>query len=146
MQQRGQSEPAGSFQGYFLLDNRETAGKLLARRLKTLRLSKPFVLAIPRGGIVIGCEIAEVLECGLDIVTPVKLHAPDEAELAIGAVMNDGSTFLNEYVIDARMVPGSYVKSEKELQMREAGRRMRSYRDARPYPKLKGMDVTSSNG
>ena len=78
--------------------SRDETGGLLAEKLLALQLSNPIVIAIPRGGVVIGCEIARRIGAEFDIVTPKKIPAPQNPELAIGAVMHDGSFFLNEEV------------------------------------------------
>lgn len=124
-----------------VFEDRKQAAKLLAAKLKELGLKKPIVLAIPRGGIVIGCEVAKGLGAELDIVTPRKLHDPVDEELALGAVMLDGSTFLNQEAIGARAVPPSYIEQEKKRQMKESARRMSVYRGDRPYPSLRGRTV-----
>lgn len=124
-----------------LFRNRADAGRLLADRLKELSMSDPIVLAIPRGGVVVGAEISRALKCGLDIVAPRKLTDPNEPELAIGAVMPDGSVYLNSEVIAIRMVPRQYIEEEKARQMAEASRRMSAYRKGKPYPKLGSRTV-----
>ena len=67
------------------------------------------VLAIPRGGVVIGDIIASTLNRKLDIIVSRKIGAPDNPELAIGAVMPDGSYFLNQYIVNILNVPQSYI-------------------------------------
>jgi len=63
------------------------------------------VLAIPRGGVVIGDIISNTLHAKLDIVVSRKIGAPDNPELAIGAVMPDGSYFLNKDIVNVLNVP-----------------------------------------
>src|SRR6185437_15778057 len=106
-----------------------------------LPLERPLVLAIPRGGVIVGYEVAKALGAELDIIVPRKIGAPGEPELAIGAVMHDGSLFLNERV--ARWVGGSpeYIEEERKRQVAEALRRLHSYRGERPYPGLSGRDI-----
>jgi putative phosphoribosyl transferase len=99
----------------FILKDRKEAGELLAKKLKSLNLRNPLVLAIPRGGVLVGYEITRSVKGELDIVTPRKLKDPTDSELAIGAVMPDGSTFLNDYVIVTRAVPLPYMVSTKSL-------------------------------
>src|SRR6185437_3416964 len=93
--------------------NRETAGREIAKAVTDLPLERPLVLAIPRGGVIVGYEVAKALGAELDIIVPRKIGAPGEPELAIGAVMHDGSLFLNERV--ARWVGGSpeYIEEER---------------------------------
>jgi putative phosphoribosyl transferase len=125
----------------FMLKDRKEAGFLLAEKLKKLNLKDAVVLAIPRGGVIIGYEIAKVIDAEFDIVTPRKLKAPNDPELAIGAIMPDGSIFLNEEVIEIRNVPNTYIEREKKEEMTEAKRRLSVYRPDKPYPKIKDRTV-----
>ncbi len=125
----------------FLLKNREEAGILLSEKLSKLKPAKPLVLAIPRGGVVLGCKIAEALNSGLDIITPRKLHDQYEEELALGAIMFDGSVYLNDEVIAIRKPTASYLAEEKERGAAESLRRMNAYRGERPYPEISGKSI-----
>lgn len=124
-----------------IFENRQEAGRLLAAKLKKLKPKDALVLAIPRGGVVLGCEVARALDAELDIVTPRKLGAPFNPELAIGAIMPDGSAFLNEQVIALAAVPFYYIEEEKGRQMQESLRRLNAYRGNRKYPAIKGRTV-----
>lgn len=127
--------------GYAYFSDRREAGVLLAKRLKEMDLKNVLVLAVPRGGIIIGYEVAMRLKAELDIIAPRKLHDPYNEELAIGAVMHDGTLFLNEDVISIHSVQNSYIEKEKKAQMAESARRLAAYRGKRPYPKIKGRTV-----
>ena len=85
--------------------DRVDAGKRLATALKSYRSKDAIVLAIPRGGIVVGFEISKELGVSLDIIVPRKIGAPDNPELAIGAVAEDGTTILNERLVTELGVP-----------------------------------------
>jgi putative phosphoribosyl transferase len=74
------------------------------------------VLAIPRGGVVIGDIISNTLHAKLDIIVSRKIGAPDNPELAIGAVMPDGSYFLNEDVVNMLNVPKYYIDKQANVQ------------------------------
>jgi predicted phosphoribosyltransferase len=117
------------------------AGRKLGGELKKLSLVNPLVLAIPRGGVVVACEVARIVGADLDIVVPRKLGAPGEPELAIGAVMHDGSLFLNQDVVAMSWVSKRYIEQEQTRQIDESKRRLRVYRGARPYPTLQGRQV-----
>ena len=121
--------------------DRRDAGRRLAEQLLRYRGGGTLVLAIPRGGVVIGLEVAEALGCQLDIITPRKLKDPEEPELAIGAVTPDGSAYLNEDVISVRRVSAEYIVGEKAREQKEALRRLSEYRGSRPYPSLAGKTV-----
>jgi putative phosphoribosyl transferase len=77
------------------------------------------VLAIPRGGVVIGDIIASTLNAKLDIIVSRKIGAPDNPELAIGAVMPDGSYFLNQGIVNMLNVPQSYIVELVNIQKKK---------------------------
>jgi putative phosphoribosyl transferase len=86
-----------------IFKNRIDAAKRLADKLKLLidgRPSEFIILAIPRGGVVTGDVIASSIGAKLDIVVSRKIGAPYNPEVAIGAVMHDGSFFPNEDIIN----------------------------------------------
>lgn len=118
--------------------DRRDAGQRLAEALQGLRGRRPFVLAIPRGGIVVGYEVARALDAPLDVVVPRKLRAPFNPELAIGAVAHDGSVYLDAPVAGSLKVADEYLKEEIAYQLEEIRRRMRLYRGDRPPPDLTG--------
>jgi predicted phosphoribosyltransferase len=120
-----------------LFDDRVDAAKQLAVRLKEwLDINVPIqgeqlkynnsviILAIPRGGVVIGDVIASMLGVKLDIIVSRKIGAPDNPELAIGAVMPDGSYFLNRDIVDMLNVPQSYITEQAHVQKKEIERRL----------------------
>ncbi|MBD0360783.1 MAG: hypothetical protein ICV56_08755, partial [Nitrososphaeraceae archaeon] len=82
------------------LKDRANAANILGEALKDVikkeqeRKDHSIVLGIPRGGVIIADIIAKKLSCEFDIIIPRKLHAPHNEELAIGAVMEDGTTYL----------------------------------------------------
>jgi len=118
--------------------DRREAGRALAEALDGYRPRRPFVLAIPRGGIVVGYEVARTLEAPLDVIVPRKLRAPHNPELAIGAVAQDGSVYYDSPLVDTLKVPEDYLKGEIAFQMEEIRRRLAAYRGDRPPPVLEG--------
>lgn len=124
-----------------VFNSREETGKLLSEKLLRLQLKNPIVIAIPRGGVVVGCEIAKRIAAELDIIAPRKMPAPHNNELAIGAVMHDGSIFLNDEVIKASGSSPSYIEDEKAAGIRESSRRLEQYRGIKTEPSLEGRDV-----
>lgn len=78
-----------------LLKDRTNAGKKLAVALKGIS-KKAVILAVPRGGVVVGYEVAKELGVPLDIFITKKIGAPGNPELAIGAVAEDGTLLLDE--------------------------------------------------
>lgn len=121
--------------------DRVDAGKRLALALSKLTFRKGIVLAIPRGGVVVGYEIANVLNLPLDVIIPRKIGAPGNPELAIGAMTEDGTTILDAELVSHISVSKEYIADEGERQKREIERRLKVYRPDTPYPNLKGLDV-----
>lgn len=117
--------------------DRIDAGRKLAEKLIRYSSSRVVVLAIPRGGVVIGFEIAKALNASLSIIIPRKIGAPGEPELAIGAVTEDGETILDQGLIDSLKVNKSYIEEQRLAEMKEIRRRMKIYLGDRPRPKLK---------
>jgi predicted phosphoribosyltransferase len=121
--------------------DRVDAGKRLAVTLKKLTFHKGIVLAIPRGGVVVGFEIAQALNLPLDVIIPRKIGAPYNPELAIGAMTEDGTTILDANLIAYLGVDKDYLEEESRRQKQEIERRLKVYRQDTPYPTLKGLDV-----
>src|ERR671919_2676660 len=93
------------------------------------------ILAVPRGGIIIGGVVASELAARLDAVVSRKIGAPNNPELAIGAVMPDGSYFLNQEIVDMLKVPQEYIDMQVVTQKKEIERRLTSYRGKKEYDK-----------
>ncbi len=123
-----------------VFSNRIDAGQRLADALKTHTFADGLVLAIPRGGVVVGFEVAEALVF-FGVIIPRKIGAPGNPELAIGAMTEDGIAILDENLMSYLNVPDDYVERESETQKLEIQRRMQLYRQNEPYPNLKGRDV-----
>jgi putative phosphoribosyl transferase len=125
--------------GYFR--NREEAARLLARRFDGRELRDPLVLAIPRGGVVTGAVLAQVLGAELDVVLSRKLRAPFQPELAIGAVGEDGRVYLNPGVEETLDLDDEYIAGERAHQLDEIGRRKALFRAVRPQATIEGRSV-----
>lgn len=122
--------------------NRVEAGKELASKLRDFAGSNnAIVLAIPRGGVVVGYEVAHTLKVPLDVIIPRKLGAPSNPELAIGAVTEDGTTILDEQLVNYLGVSKAYIEEESRRQREEISRRLRLYRGDVPYPNLRNRSV-----
>jgi putative phosphoribosyl transferase len=117
--------------------DRADAGRQLARRLLQLKGEDPVVLALPRGGVPIGHEVATALDAPLDLVLVRKIGAPDQPELALGAVV-DGDrpeTVLNQDLVDALGVTDDDIRAIERRELAEIGRRRRVYLGQRtPVP------------
>ena len=121
--------------------DRVDAGKRLASALSNFSGKKGIVLAIPRGGVPVGFEIAKTLKIPLDVIIPRKIGAPDNPELAIGAVAEDGTAILDDNLVKYLAVSREYIKEAIERQKQEIQRRLETYRQDSSYPNLKGFDV-----
>ncbi len=123
-------------------NDRPDAGRRLAQALDFLR-GRPdlLILAVPRGGVVVGAEVARALQAPLDVVITRKIPAPGNPELAIGAVAADGTTVLDQELVDQLAVPARYIQPAIEREREEIRRRLRTYRDDRPPPAVQGKTV-----
>ena len=118
--------------------DRIDAAKKLAEKLEWLKeedeeKSSILILAIPRGGVVVGDIISRILDAKLDVVVSRKIGAPYNPELAIGAVMPDGSFFPNENIIKLLKISKGYINAEIDAQMKEIDRRLISFRGSKDY-------------
>lgn len=120
--------------------DRVAAGQLLAKELAGWRGQRVVVLGIPRGGLVVACELARAIDADLDIVLSRKLRTPGHEELAMGAVSEDGKVFLNDEVVTEMGISrnSSYLRREREIQMQEITRRAELIRRVRPKVPIEG--------
>lgn len=127
--------------------DRRDAGRQLAaallRQEPGLRATRPLVLALPRGGVPVGFEVAEALDAELDLVMVRKIGAPGQEELGIGAVV-DGARpqrVVNEAAARQLGADEAYVERETQRQLAELERRRRVYRGSRPPAEPGGRTV-----
>ena len=119
--------------------DRIDAAEILAERLtesfNNLKINRQeaVILGIPRGGVIIADVVARKLSTGFDIVIGRKLGAPENKELAIGAVMEDGTSYINRYLVDALLITQEYIEKEKLEQQNEIKRRKTLYRKTSDY-------------
>ncbi len=104
---------------------------LLAKALKEYKGCDVVVLAVPRGGVVVGYYVAKELGCPLDVIVPRKLGAPFQPELAIGAVAEDGTTVLNEDLVNSMGVSQQYIEKKVKEEVAEIKRRISLYRSGK---------------
>jgi putative phosphoribosyl transferase len=125
--------------------NRRAAGQRLAQellaRLPHLPDEDPIVLAIPRGGVPVGYEIALALRAPLDVFIARKLGAPGQEELGIGAVAPGGTRVLDTATIRMLRVSDEYIDKITAREVAELDRRMRAFRGNRPPPRITGRAV-----
>ena len=114
--------------------DREDAGQRLAKELTRFKDQRPVVLALPRGGVPVGFEVARALNAPLDVILVRKLGSPITPELAIGALAEgDGvEPVIDEQIVAQLDVEKTYIDAEIARQKREIARRQRLYAGARP--------------
>ena len=120
--------------------DRGEAGRRLADKLLHLKDRQPIVLALPRGGVAVGFEIAQALDAPLDIVLVRKIGVPWQPELALGAV-TDGAgreIFVDRDLATRLDVPDGYIEEETARQLKEIERRRKSYCEGRPALEVAG--------
>jgi putative phosphoribosyl transferase len=117
------------------LNDRETAASILGEALKDVikekeRRNHSVVLGIPRGGVIMSYIIYKKLNAtAFDIVIPRRLCAPHNRELGIGAIMKDGTIYLNYLLINTLGIGEAEIEKEKEKQLNEIDRRETLYRN-----------------
>ncbi len=129
--------------GAGMFADRVDAGRQLAAALAGQRDEPLLVLALPRGGVPVGYEVARALGAPLDVILVRKIGAPGQPELAIGAVV-DGSPpqlLLNDRLVAATGATPEHVAAEEARQIREIARRRQLYRGDRPPPEIRGRTV-----
>jgi len=107
--------------------NREEAGERLADALEGVEFAdrelKPLVLGVPRGGVPVAAAIADRIGGELDVIVAHKLGAPCNPEYAIGAVAEDGTTVVDETLVERLGISPDYVEAERRRQQEEVARR-----------------------
>ena len=124
--------------------DREQAGRLLAEHLKSLLAAgkgEAAVLGVPRGGVIVAAAVATALGAPLDVIVPRKLGAPDNPELAVGALAlaeDEEIALIDDRTVRALGVSDAYLQEEIERQRREILRREAAYREGRPPEPVEG--------
>jgi putative phosphoribosyl transferase len=119
--------------------DRQEAGQQLAAALqKYAGHEGALVLGIPRGGVVVGLEVSRILGLPLDVLITRKLRAPDNPELALGALAETGFMHLNEDLIAAYPWLRRAIEQERLIQEQEIARRRMLYRNGQQLPSLHG--------
>ncbi len=125
-----------------LFPNRSVAGRLLAERLRAYAgRNEVIVLALPRGGVPVGFEVAHALGVELDVLIVRKLGVPQQPELAMGAIASGGARYLNEEVLRLAHVSDAELRQVVAAETAELERRERLYRGNRLPPDITGRTV-----
>lgn len=114
--------------GHIPFRSRSDAGMQLAKRLLHYQKMNPLILAIPRGGVVVGSEIAKALSCALDVVIVRKISSPHNPELAVGAIAEGEVQIVDEQMIGLSYVTKEEIKKSIEREKNELLRRVKLYR------------------
>ncbi|MCC2615691.1 phosphoribosyltransferase [Aestuariibacter halophilus] len=126
----------------FPFRDRLRAGQLLAEELKRYRRAKDtLILALPRGGVPVGCELALALGLPFDMLSVRKLTVPGEPELAMGAIASGDVVALNDDIIAHYGVKQSDIDQAIAREKVELNRRQAVYRGDKPFPELEGKTV-----
>ena len=122
--------------------DRAEAGELLAARFTELAdRDNAIVLALPRGGVPVGYQVARSLRVPLDVFVVRKLGVPGHEELAMGAIASGGVRLLNDEVVDALGIPGPLIDQVARREQAELERREQLYRGNRPLVSLTNKTV-----
>jgi predicted phosphoribosyltransferase len=113
-------------------ENRRDAGRRLASLLAKPAPAGSIVLALPRGGVVVGYEVAAGLGIPLDVFVVRKLGVPGFEELAMGAVASGGTRIVNREVVSMLSIPEATIDEVAKAELTELSRRERMYRRERP--------------
>jgi putative phosphoribosyl transferase len=118
--------------------DRSDAGRQLAGLLADYRGTDAVVLGLPRGGVPVAAQVAEILDLPLDIFVVRKLGVPGHEELAFGAIASGGVRVLNEDVVAMSGVTSEEAEEVARRETRELERRESAYRGDRPAVSLEG--------
>ncbi len=124
-----------------LFRDRRDAGRRLAAELMSSVEERPVVVALPRGGVPVGVEVARALRAPLEILAVRKLGAPGNPELGVGAVAEDGTGVLDPQTASMLGMTHEMLDATLELESRELRRRVERYRDGRPAIPVDGRTV-----
>jgi len=121
--------------------NRSQAGCALGERLRTLENDRLVVLALARGGVVVGAEVARILGAPLDVVVVRKLRSPDAPELALGAIAEDGTQILRATLLEGAGLAPDGLEELLSTQRADLQRELQRYRAVRPAEPVWGRPV-----
>jgi predicted phosphoribosyltransferase len=122
--------------------DRYEAGRQLAEALAAYRgRSGVLVVALPRGGVPVGYEVARTLGVPLEVMQVRKLGVPGHEELAMGAIASGGVRIVSENVVEALGIPERVIATVAAAEVQELERRERIYREGRLFPDLRGRTV-----
>jgi predicted phosphoribosyltransferase len=122
-----------------MFKDRKDAGRQLALRLQRYKDTDALILAIPRGGVELGYEVAKALHCDLSMIICRKLPYPHNPESGFGAIAEDGSVFIYEAATGD--LSDAEIEDIRQAQQQEIKRRIEVLRGGRPLPSLQDRTV-----
>ncbi|MEU1901384.1 phosphoribosyltransferase family protein [Nocardiopsis dassonvillei] len=120
--------------------DRSEAGRRLAERVRPFAVAEPLVLALPRGGVPVGAELALRLGADFDVLMVRKIGLPGHPEMGVGAVAEDGRVLYDDRALARLHVPRQALSDTVAAERDELDRRRRVYRGERPPPRIAGRD------
>ncbi|WP_159941953.1 MULTISPECIES: phosphoribosyltransferase family protein [unclassified Nocardiopsis] len=120
--------------------DRSEAGRRLAERVRPFAVNDPLVLALPRGGVPVGAELARRLDADFDVLMVRKIGLPGHPELGVGAIAEDGRVHYDDLALARMHVPRQALSATVAAERDELDRRRRVYRGERPAPRIAGRD------
>ncbi|MBI2707881.1 MAG: phosphoribosyltransferase [Proteobacteria bacterium] len=123
-----------------MFQDRQEAGQKLAQKLKPYQAENPLILALPRGGVPVGFEVAKTLKAPLDVLVVRKVGAPWNSELGVGAVA-PGVQMLDEVSLHILDIKPASMKHIVDQEIQEMNRRLHLYRQDQAFPALTGRTV-----
>ncbi|MDH3226647.1 MAG: phosphoribosyltransferase family protein [Thermoleophilia bacterium] len=124
-----------------MFDDRYDAGRRLAAALRPFAIEKPIVFGVPRGGVPVAAEVALALSAPLDTVTVRKLGAPQNPELAVGAIAEGGIAVIDQVFVRELRITDAELQQTIDREGREMRRRLERFRDERPARDVEGDTV-----
>lgn len=121
--------------------DREEAGTLLADKLADYKQTDSIIIALPRGGVVTGVAVAQKLKLPFDILIVRKIGSPFNAEYGIGAIAEDGTTYIDEETVMRYEIPHQTINKIIKQEKSEIERRIVLYRNGKKQQAVQGKNV-----
>lgn len=124
-----------------MFHDRKEAGRALGDALAAAGITNPVIFGIPRGGVVVAAGVGDVIGGAVDVVVAVKVRAPLQPELGLGAVGPGRTVHLDEQLLGELEVSPAYLEAEIASRLDEVERRTLLYRGTRPPPDVSGRQA-----
>jgi predicted phosphoribosyltransferase len=135
-------DPMAAADGVRRFRDRYEAGARLAQELgEYAGRNDVLIVALPRGGVPVGYEVARALDAPLEVMQVRKLGVPGHEELAMGAIASGGVRIVSENVVEAFRIPDRVIATVAAAETQELERRERIYREGRLFPDVGGQTV-----